>query len=372
MEEKMLCQLETGDKVYRQYKNIVIKFSGKRAVLSTGILNGGYSEVLTSIFNHDAKTAPGMGCQLRAPSYLEHMKIIAEEMGLNTEETTGIGTAADMENVSIVEKKYKNLSVTALVTAGIETNGGRVGDPASYIEENGKTEKLSHGTINILVAINGKLLPYTLARSMITITEAKTAAIQELLEGSKYSNGLATGSGTDGIIVYSNLEAEESYKDAGKHSKLGELIGLSVKEAVKKALEKQSGLCSEKQKSIFRRGRRYGITAENLWKYYLEKSSKRSGEKIEYLDFIEKIEKKEELVSLTSLYLHLLDQYTWELLSDHIVRRHCKLIRKEIANFLEIPLVERKAEFEKSKELIKDMIDCYLSLLFKYVKKYWE
>ncbi|WP_331548854.1 hypothetical protein [Fusobacterium sp.] len=46
---------------------IIIKFSGKRAVLSTGILNGGYRENISAIFNHDAKAAPGMGCQLRPP-----------------------------------------------------------------------------------------------------------------------------------------------------------------------------------------------------------------------------------------------------------------------------------------------------------------
>lgn len=86
----MLCKLTSGDTVYHYNKNIIIKFSGKRAVLSTGILNGGYRENISSIFNHDAKAAPGMGCQLRAPTYEEHMKLIAEEAGLDVEYTTGI------------------------------------------------------------------------------------------------------------------------------------------------------------------------------------------------------------------------------------------------------------------------------------------
>lgn len=42
-------------------------------------------------------------------------------MGLDPRYTSGIGTAADMENMSIVVEKFRNLSVTALV-AGIETN----------------------------------------------------------------------------------------------------------------------------------------------------------------------------------------------------------------------------------------------------------
>lgn len=127
MEEKMLCKLTSGDTVYHYNKSIIIKFSGKRAVLSTAILNGGYRENISAVLNHDAKAAPGMGCQLRAPTYEEHMKLIAEEAGLDAEHTTGIATAANMENVSIVSQNYGNLSLTAIVTAGIETNGGRVG-----------------------------------------------------------------------------------------------------------------------------------------------------------------------------------------------------------------------------------------------------
>ena len=39
-------------------------------------------------------------------------------------------TAADMENVSIKSATYSDTTVTAVVTAGIDENGGRVGDPA--------------------------------------------------------------------------------------------------------------------------------------------------------------------------------------------------------------------------------------------------
>lgn len=53
----MLKILETGDKVYRYNKSVIVKFAGKRSVLSTGVINGGYSEHLTSVFNNDAKTA---------------------------------------------------------------------------------------------------------------------------------------------------------------------------------------------------------------------------------------------------------------------------------------------------------------------------
>ena len=369
--------LDTGDKIYRYNKSVIIKFTGKRAVLSTGILNGGYSEHLTSVFNNDAKTAPGMGCQLKAPTYKEHMEIISKEMGLDPHYTTGIGTAADMENMCIVTEKYKNLSVTALVTGGIETNGGRVGDEASYIENDGKLEKLGsekQGTINIIVSINANLPPRTLTRALVTITEAKTAAIQELLEGSKYSHGIATGSGTDGTIVYANLEYKITYDDAGKHSKLGELLGKATKKAVKAALAKQSGLTPEKQKSIFRRFKRYGVTTEKVWENYIKIRPEMLNKKLEYVEFIEKIEKNEKIVALTSLYIHLMDQFDWELLSKKVVEEECLNILNQILNFLnfECKAFEHKNMEKKNVEFLRYLADNFIFILVKFLEVKWE
>lgn len=341
--------LNTGDKVYLYNKSVIIKFVGKRGVLSTSILNGGYSENMTAVFNHDAKTAPGMGCKLKAPTYKEHMEIISEELGLDSKVTTGIGTAADMKNMVIVKKVHKNLVVTALVTGGIETNGGRVGDPASYIEEDSKIELLKPGTINIVVMIDGKIDSGVLARSLVTITEAKTAAIQELLAGSNYSTGLATGSGTDGTIVCCNLESERVYSNAGKHSKLGELIGISVKEAVKKALNLQSGLNEETQRSVLRRAKRYGINSETLWENYVLTDSERKLHKLDYMDTLFKIEKNERVVSYVSLILHLLDQYQWKLLSQEIVKMQCQEILDKI--FLGVS-IEKEPD-----DLVKEIIE---------------
>ena len=70
---------------------------------------------------------------------------------------------------------------------------------------------------------------------VVTCTEAKTAAIQELLAGSNYSTGLATGSGTDQTIIVANSDSELYFEGAGKHSKMGELIGKTVTKAVKAA-----------------------------------------------------------------------------------------------------------------------------------------
>ena len=74
--------------------------------------------------------------------------------------------------------------MTAIITAGIEVNGGRAGDPASYFQESGKIERIG-GTINTILLIGADLPERTMVRALITSTEAKTAALQELMAQSR-------------------------------------------------------------------------------------------------------------------------------------------------------------------------------------------
>lgn len=307
-----LYEASTGDITYRYEKSIVMFFQGKRKVLSTSVYNGGYHEELTAVFNHDGTRGAGMSCEMLGNTYEEHMKIIARKIGLEPEFVTGMGTAANMNNVSIHSSSYEDLTVTAIVTGGIETNGGRVGDPATHYKPIAKSYKL--GTINIMLILDADMPPGTLARALVTCTEAKTAAIQELMAGSNYSTGLATGSGTDQTIVIANADRELYLESAGKHSKMGELIGNVVMKAVKEALNKQSGLNPQSQHSSLKRLKRFGVTSETLWTKYcaLEKNPVI---KPEFLEVVLKLENEGIMVTYTSLYVHLVDQYLWELLS---------------------------------------------------------
>ena len=204
----LLYKLPSGDPVHRYEKCIVVLFGGKRRVLSTCPLNGGYRENLTAVFNNDGNPGAGMACKLRAPTYEEHMALVAAEIGLEPETAAGMSTAASMENVSIQSECYRDVTVTAIVTGGIEVNGGRVGDPASWHEENGKSVPVTLGTINVILDISTDLTPGALTRAAVTCTEAKTAALQELLAPSRYSMGIATGSGTDDTIIVCNAESD--------------------------------------------------------------------------------------------------------------------------------------------------------------------
>lgn len=342
MKSEKLCTLSTGDAVYRYEKTIVIFFKGRRKVLSTSIFNGGYHEDYTAVYNHDAKVAAGMPCEMLAPTYTEHMQILSRRLGLNPATVTGMGTAADMENAVLEKLSYKNLTVTAIVTGGIETNGGRVGDPADYFKPLEKPNR--PGTINIMLVLDADLPPGTLTRALVTCTEAKTAAIQELMEGSKYSTGLATGSGTDTTIIVANSDSPLYLEGAGKHSKLGELIGRVVKTAVKKALDKQSGLNPQNQHNALRRLQRFHVSTATLWERYLASFTKAKKcvplLKPEFLERVERLAKDDMMLTYTTLYIHLLDQYLWELLGETETREGAEMLLRQLREQYGLPAVK--------------------------------
>ena len=310
-----LCTLSTSDSVYRYNKTIVILFEEPRKVLSTSLFNGGYHENLSAVYNHNSDYTAGMSC---ISNYHDNMRQVAKEVGLDPNTVSGMGTAASMENVAIQSETFENLTVTAIVTGGVEVNGGRVGDPADYFQPVEKTIFNKPGTINIMLVIDSDMPPGILARALVTCTEAKTAALQELMSGSNYSNGLATGSGTDQTIVVANPASDLYLLSAGKHSKLGELIGRAVKKAVKEALLRQTGLSPKLQHSVLRRMKRFGVKEETFWQDYVVENCE-AVMKPQFLDCLYRIDTDPQLVTYTSLYVHLLDQFLWELLSGEEV-----------------------------------------------------
>lgn len=223
-------------------KTLVVQFVEKRRVLST---NDGFVDAIL-VINHSAhpelwkKVCQEMKTDHEVGGKVYSRKIkekFAEKMKIKKEEIAQMGTAADMDNLAVVTKKFKPFTVTALVTAGAKTNAIRTGvDEGTHIE--GEKPK---GTVNIIILTNAKLTDSAMARAIITVTEAKTAAFEDLKVPSSYTKDVqATGTGTDSVIVVSgNSGPLVTY--TGGHSRIGELIGKAVYEAVIEALEKQNG-----------------------------------------------------------------------------------------------------------------------------------
>ncbi len=258
-------ELNRGDKI------IYARFLEPHLVLSTCRTGGGLRRRLEYVLNYQSCEPANHNRRLFRLDPQVCLQMICEPHGLSAAGCAAMGTAANMRHAAFISEKFRDLEVTAVVTGGVETNAGRAGDPASVMENEDGFEKLSPackipgpGTINIMLFISRPLTEAALVRTVMTATEAKTAALQELAVNSRYSDGLATGTGTDQIIAAAPDREGFRLTWAGKHGKLGELIGRTVKKAVKETLAQQNGLTPMGQCSAKIHLERFGCTRASM------------------------------------------------------------------------------------------------------------
>lgn len=306
---------------YRE-TSLIVRFPGPRNVFSTSWLNGGYREDLTAIFNHQIPLAACDACHVNG-GVKKYLEGVAVSLSLDLATTSGLITRAEMKNAAIVFESFRDIAVCAIVTAGIDKNGGRAGDPASYYE-NGDCFEPVGGTINTILLIRAALPEHAMVRALMTATEAKTAALQQLLARSLYSTGIATGSGTDMIAIVADPGSKIQLSDAGTHSKLGELIGKTVIQATLAALEKETGLSPASQCDVLVRLLRYRVTEEVLWNVVKEMSGQDPSDPIVKEQFFQQLRawaKEPIAVACVAAVLHIVDEAGWGLIPSREAKK---------------------------------------------------
>jgi iron complex transport system ATP-binding protein len=239
-----------GIKAEIRGKNVVIKSSLPLRVLTSSVLSRSYNNFM-AILNHQIPKDYD-----HAEPKRDFLRTIVS-LGL-PKQTLGLMTAADVNKVSVVNKKHESLTVCAVVTAGV-TNPAAAGD-------NAPKEQPSN-TINTVLLIDGNLTQNCMVNAVMTATEAKSAALRELDIRSRLSTELATGTTSDMIAVACTGRGRR-IMFAGTATKLGELIGKTVKEAVKTAIQKQHGITPNR--SLLKRLEERGISFEKLLNSALE------------------------------------------------------------------------------------------------------
>ena len=283
--------IESDIKDFRN-KTVAVTFKKTMAVIST--LEGQRDKISTVANHYFPPPSWGLGHQQGLTSLREST---LKALGFAPESTAMLFTGANMDNLAVVKKSFKAMEVTALVTAGVESNAMRMSADTGLFYEpdsSGKTHK--PGTINILLLTNMRLSPQAMSRGIISATEAKSAALQDLDIRSSYSAGLhqATGTGTDNIIV---VEGAGLPIDAsGGHTKMGELMASAVYEGVQRAIYLQNGLV--KCRSIFQRLKERQVNLHELCLSYAgqEKNQEFCKEEVEtillqpeYADFLKAV-----------------------------------------------------------------------------------
>lgn len=230
-------------------KTLILDFKEPLTVVST--LEGMRSNIRTA-GNH---YSPPQYWAVAHDNGLEgQRKIVLDVIGRKAVSSSFLFTGANMDHLTIEKSRHKDLTVYALVTAGVRSNAMRMSrDPGMFYEP---------GTINIIIMSNMQLTPRAMTRAIISATEAKTAALLDMDIRSSYQNGdyRATGTGTDNVLV---AEGDGMpLKNAGGHTKLGELIAKAVYAGVRQSVLKQNRLTVSR--NIFQRLRERDITIHSL------------------------------------------------------------------------------------------------------------
>jgi adenosylcobinamide amidohydrolase len=248
---------------------VVVDLLTPHRVLSTSARNGGQTEHLRHLVNH--QSCEGKGHDARARVIHEqgpdvYHDAVCAEVDLPPAGTAVMGTAANMSYAAVAHESDEGVQVAAIVTAGVQTNATCAGDPAAWRETVDGTVRAPQvaGTINTILLVNRAVTPGVLSRLAVVMTEGKSAALQRLAVPSCYSADLATGTGTDQFCVAAPMEGVP-LTSASPHVKLGEIAGLAVRKATLEALRWQNGLEPSYTRGLFHALGRYGLREQTVF-----------------------------------------------------------------------------------------------------------
>jgi adenosylcobinamide amidohydrolase len=318
-----LAEFYGGIELCREEKIVYARLMTPHRVLSTCRSSaGGLHDDLMYIFNHQSCEPAGGHMNARiyrlaVDSPDEYKREVADRHSLPFSKCATLGTAANMNNATICHERFCDLEVVAVCTGGVEGNAGRAGDPTTYYEPQDDRAVKEHecdlrpGTINAMIFINRELTPGAMGTAVITATEATSAALQELEVPSRYSEGIATGTGTDQIAVASKLGGK-AISFAGKHSKVGELIGRTMHDAVLGALALQNGLTPAGQCSSLSHLERFRIDGQQMCQGIAKLLSRDNADLFE--KSFSNIIKDPLTVAAVAALVHLRDKFVWGVL----------------------------------------------------------
>ncbi len=241
-----------------QGNKLVVKSKTPMKILSSAVLNGGLQEanyIVSVQVPEDAGSDIDDEVHRKADDFLKEE---TSKMGLPQDQVVGIMTAANMKKIEVTTEKFEDITLTTLATGGVHF-AATAGDEIASKQRAFPYKKV--GTINIVVLVDGNLTESCMVNAVSTITEAKAVALRELDVRSRFSGELATGTVTDSNVIACTKRGNQ-IKYSGIGTPIGELIGKTVREAVKKALRNQENIVSNRP--LTRRLEERGITVEKM------------------------------------------------------------------------------------------------------------
>ena len=230
---KVPTTLRSGGYVDIHSSAITVTYDMPYYAISTSPFNGGLHHVM-AVRNQQLTFFVNNESELPGGSTSDYLAKECVQLDLPIHFCTALLTTASMNRHAYVCQSEDSIIIEVIATAGVEKTAHRAGDGYTYYEKDGVFH--AGGTINLLVFTNCALTDGALTKSLLTITEAKTVALQSIGITSVLSNQPATGTSTDGVIMTIDPNGA-LLTDTGTFSQFGDTLAKAVRSAIEKALE---------------------------------------------------------------------------------------------------------------------------------------
>ncbi|XJZ28679.1 adenosylcobinamide amidohydrolase [Bacillota bacterium Lsc_1132] len=213
--------------MYKKDDHLLFEYTRMLETYSSAVYGGGFRKV-SQFVNWQVP----LDYVASDPIKLMEQKITEWEYPV--QQTIGLQTAAKIHCAAIHEEHGDEFRIVCCVTAG-------VGNRARAGKKRRTYSAYQCGTINTLLFIDGRLTEAAMINGIITATEAKAAALQDL-QIKVDSGEFATGTTTDAIVLAaSQAQHFPTHLFAGTATTIGNAIGCLVYEATCEAVRNQEG-----------------------------------------------------------------------------------------------------------------------------------
>jgi len=221
---------------------LVIDLKSMHRIISSAPRGGGILRA-RSILNHQVPANPSMLKHHVARTWgdpARYLGRLAVQMKAAMP-TVGLMTAVPMKQLVVDREQSGPVWIECFCTVGV-TNAVRAGEPLPITRRT--DARHAPGTINIILVTNATLTMTAMVGAVQVATESKTGTlITNKVPCSSRKSSLATGTGTDAVVIASSLEGIHRVTYSGTHTEIGAMIGRLVTRCVQAGLTRSTRWC---------------------------------------------------------------------------------------------------------------------------------
>jgi iron complex transport system ATP-binding protein len=214
---------------------LIIDLKRMHRIISSAPRGGGIVRA-RSILNHQVPANPSALRQATAGQWADPARSLGR-LAVRLKVAmpmVGLMTAVPMKQVVVDREQSGPLWIECFCTVGV-TNAVRAGDPLTAV--NRINRRPDPGTINIILITNATLTMTAMVGAVQVATESKTGTLMKNRVPSVFGkSSLATGTGTDAVVVASSLDGVHRVQYSGTHTEIGSMIGRLVSRCVQAGL----------------------------------------------------------------------------------------------------------------------------------------